>query len=89
MRNRKPSRAEVEKSLREIQELWRLPETETADTGRNPEPAADQNTDTANDTAGHGIRQQAKRLIVGAACWGLLPAGFASWLIRRGGMRRA
>jgi hypothetical protein len=44
---------------------------------------------TANATAGHGIRQQAKRLIVGAACWGLLPAGFASWLIQRGGMRRA
>ena len=44
-------------------------------------------TYTANDTARRGIRQRAKRIIVGAACRGLLPAGFASWLIRRGGLR--
>lgn len=35
------------------------------------------------DTAGRGIRQCAKRIIVGAACWGLLPVPMADWIIRR------
>lgn len=35
------------------------------------------------------MKSATKRLIVAAACWGLLPAAVASWLINRGGMRHA
>ncbi len=50
--------------------------------------------DTANhygtqDSARQVIKQHAKRLIVGAACRGLLPFKLAEWLIQRGGMRDA
>ena len=45
--------------------------------------------DTAKNTAPHGIRQRAKRLIVGMALWGLLPIKAADWIIRRGGLRDA
>ena len=48
------------------------------------QPGADTaETYTAKDTAGRGIRQQAKRTIVALALWGFLPAGFASWLLLR------
>jgi hypothetical protein len=35
------------------------------------------------------MRAAAKRLIVLAACWGLLPVRFACWLIDREGLRDA
>jgi len=39
-----------------------------------------------NHTAGTGIKQSTKRLIVSAALWGLIPASFASWLLFRLGL---
>lgn len=39
--------------------------------------------DTAKNSAPHVIKQITKRVIVSMALWGLLPAGLASWLIRR------
>ena len=47
---------------------------------------ADTSNDHANDTAESGIKQSAKRIIVGGAVWGLLPGGFASWRLRRLGL---
>ena len=35
------------------------------------------------------MRAAAKRLIVLAGCWGLLPGPVASWLIRKGGLAHA
>ena len=32
-------------------------------------------------------KQRAKAVIVWLAVWGLIPAGFATWLIQRGGLR--
>jgi len=52
------------------------------------QPGADtSNNTTGNDTQAQGIKQYAKRLIVWLACWQILPIPFATWLIRRGGMR--
>ena len=34
------------------------------------------------------MRSFIKKVIVGLAMWGLLPAAFAIWLIRVGGLRR-
>ena len=47
------------------------------------QPGANTSNHYANDTAETGIRQRAKRLIVGLACWGLLPVSLAEWIIRR------
>ena len=35
------------------------------------------------------LRSRIKALIVGAACWGILPVKLAEWIIRRGGLRDA
>ena len=32
-------------------------------------------------------KKHAKAVIVWLAVWGLIPAGFATWLIQRGGLR--
>lgn len=40
----------------------------------------------AKNSAPHGIKQHAKRLIVSMALWGLLPIKAADWIIRRGGL---
>ena len=50
------------------------------------QPGADISNNYPNDTAEAGIRQFAKRLIVGAAVWGLIPSNFASWLLLRLGL---
>ena len=34
-------------------------------------------------------KRRAKAVIAWLAVWGLIPAGFASWLLQRGGMRHA
>ena len=51
------------------------------------QPGADTSNNSTNHTAGAGIKQYAKRLIVGVALWGLLPVRMAEWLMRRGGLR--
>ena len=43
----------------------------------------------AEHSAPHGVKQHAKRLIVGMALWGLLPVKAADWIIRRGWLRDA
>lgn len=61
-------------------------------TKRKPAPGG-------NRAAGYGdaptcanhtpIRSQLKAAIVALALWGLLPAGLATWLIQRGGLKNA
>lgn len=41
--------------------------------------------ETSDDCKRTGIRHRVEAGIVRMAVWGLIPAGFASWLIRRGG----
>lgn len=59
-------------------------------TKEKPAPEANRGTGygdastCGNDTP---IRGRLKALIVRLALWGLIPAGLASWLIQRGGMR--
>jgi hypothetical protein len=55
-------------------------------------PAPDGNRETGYDAAFDSrnltaIRSRFKSLIVRLALWGLIPAGLASWLIQRGGLR--
>lgn len=46
--------------------------------------------DDARDNCHYSpIKTRLKALIVGAACWGLLPVKLADWIICRGGMRDA
>jgi hypothetical protein len=45
------------------------------------QPGADTSDNYTNDTADAYIKQSAKRLIVRAAVWGLIPSNFASWLL--------
>ncbi len=35
------------------------------------------------------MKSQLKKVIVVLAVWGLIPAGFATWLIHRGGLTHA
>lgn len=50
---------------------------------QNPTPKT---TDTRNRTP---TASRAKALIVRLAVWGLIPAGFATWLLQRGGLNDA
>lgn len=53
--------------------------------GRNGGDRATPMTATSrNSTA---TKARIKAIIVGAACWGVLPVKLAEWLIRRGGLR--
>jgi hypothetical protein len=38
---------------------------------------------------GAAMKAQFKAMIVRLALWGLIPAGFATWLIKRGGLKDA
>jgi hypothetical protein len=38
---------------------------------------------------GAAMKAQFKEMIVRLAVWGLIPAGFATWLIQRGGLKDA
>jgi hypothetical protein len=38
---------------------------------------------------GAAMKSQLKKVIVVLAVWGLIPAGFATWLIHRGGLTHA
>ena len=42
-----------------------------------------------SDLIMHDIPSKVKTLIVGAACWGVIPFGLASWLIKLGGLQDA
>ena len=53
--------------------------------GRNGGDRATRKTIPA--TYSKGIPCRIKALIVGAACWGVLPVKLAEWLIRVGGLR--
>ncbi len=58
---RRPNRAAIARSLREISLLWARPpdpEKDAAGTGRNPEPAAEQSTHTAQYTLAIGESQR-------------------------------
>ncbi len=47
-------------------------------------------SDAAFDSRNHTpFAARLKALIVGAACWGLLPVALAEWIINHGGMRDA
>ena len=53
-------------------------------------------TGLASDNARHSpdytpsrTRIRIKALIIGAACWGVLPVNLAEWLIKRGGLQDA
>ncbi len=35
------------------------------------------------------MKSQIKKLIVGIAVWGVIPAGLVTWLIQRGGLKNA
>lgn len=48
--------------------------------------ATPKTTDSHNPTAIHSV---VKAVIVRLALWGLIPAGFATWLIQRGGLKNA
>ncbi|MBI4291284.1 MAG: hypothetical protein HY661_07395 [Betaproteobacteria bacterium] len=61
---------------------------------RNKNALREQGVDTASNfvaknSGPRGIKQHAKRLIVGMALWGLLPIKSADWIIRRGWLRDA
>lgn len=59
-------------------------------TKKKPAPGGNRETgyDTAFDSRNHSpIRTRIKAAIVCLAVWGLLPAGFATWIIQRGGLR--
>ena len=51
--------------------------------GDRPTPKT---SDNRNPTA---IRSSIKTVIVRLAVWGLIPAGLATWVIRRGGLKNA
>ena len=48
--------------------------------------AAPKASDSRNHTP---IHSSIKRAIVRLAVWGIIPAGFATWLIQRGGLKDA
>lgn len=48
--------------------------------------ATPKTSDSSNPTA---IHPSIKALIVRLALWGLIPAGWATWLIQRGGLKDA
>ena len=50
------------------------------------QPGANTSNSRRDHTADAGIKQLARRLIVGAAVSGLFPAAFGSWLLRRLGL---
>lgn len=43
----------------------------------------------SHSTKGAAVRGAVKRLIVLAACWRLLPAPAASWILQKGGLAHA
>ena len=55
--------------------------------GHRPTPKT---TDSRNFTPIHSsIKAAIKAAIVRLAVWGVIPAGFATWLIQRGGLKDA
>ena len=78
--------------LQELALLWARPRPDDPgnETGSGrTEPADNEKTEQAKATPARDFRQPVKRIIVGAALWGFLPARLASWLIRRAGLRNA
>lgn len=61
-------------------------------TKEKPAPDGNQEAgyDIAFDSRNHSpIRTRIKAVIVSLAIWGLIPAGLATWVIQRGGLRDA
>ncbi len=61
--------------------------TKSRNGGDRPAPKT---TDSRNCTAiDSSIKAAIKAAIVRLAVWGVIPAGFATWLIQRGGLKDA